>query len=311
MVLEAAEQLTSVTSYGTVLPGFDDVFEQFESPLRQIQVAQQVEAGPGSSTKSWNLHVRKEWTVDLRAARIFLSEHLAPVREGHFRFLELPPEIRTAIYEHVLQSPPVTLRTAWSGVMTVPEVDRLAERSLGDDWPPGRVPRSPNEALAVIFVNKQVYREALPVFHSILQLSCEDMGRLEGFVRSLQGSNPEQVPTRPPLCTVEPIRFHCLKTLHVDYRDSFPRHSDSDPSADFLGAKGLRHLTITVHKKYWNDTWFSDTTVEEPNGLPFMASLVRLLSRVASYELLGEGGKIRTYIEAELEKVEELVNDKE
>lgn len=298
----------------SVLAGFDSVFEQYESPLRQVQTAQQATADDGwnSDIVSRERQVREEWTVDLRAARIFLGDHLAPVRAGNLRFLEFPPEIRTAIYEHVLQTPPLKLSTAWGSKSC--EVDHPAEESFNDCRPLGCTPRSINETLAVVFTCRQVYREALPVFYGAIRLRCTDVEALAGLMRSLCANHPERVPDRHPLCTPEPIRLHCLKTLHIDYRGESSyrsRNSIADPFADLVFAKALRHLTITVHERYWRALWVFDfEPIEEPSDLPHMGSLVRLLSRVGSYELQGDNVKIRRYIEAELEKVKNAMNNK-
>lgn len=249
----------------------------------------------------------KHWTVDLRAARIFLEKHLSPVRKGHLRFLDFPPEIRTAIFEHALQDPPLQLLTdVGENCLTVYD----PAGAVSDHYHPAEwEPRNLDETLAVIYANKQIYREALPVFYGNLQLRCRDVKVLQAFVRSLCASHPERVPDRHPLCTLEPIRFHCLKKLHIDYCQTTVSGNTSDPFADLFDAKGLRHLTLTIHEPCWSDNWDCDD--EEPSELPHIASLVGLLVRVESYELQGKGGNIQRYIEAESRSPKKAVKSKE
>jgi len=81
--------------------GFQDVFQEYEMPLKPTSMAQ--------SYLYRITEVDKAWSIDYRAARIYLDKRLV-TRAGNFDFLALPSELRLLIYEYALSYP--TLRPA-------------------------------------------------------------------------------------------------------------------------------------------------------------------------------------------------------
>lgn len=90
--------------------------------------------------------------MSVRKLLIFLS------RYNGFRFLDLPPEIRNAIYSMLLVFPGATYPIAGKPVSVTSRFKYMGERERDNV----RIPRS---ALEILCVNRQIYDEAVGIFY--------------------------------------------------------------------------------------------------------------------------------------------------
>lgn len=177
-----------------------------------------------------------ELAVDARVARLFLSRHLAPRREGSFNFLALPAELRTTIYEFALSYPCLFLEDCPDSNSDLIQKELAPDVGIQDVTTPFRpTTQKMDELLAIVHVSKQLYREALPVVFSITTFRCPTRVRpVTSFaccaraIRSpsrqdlrsalasqtgssvLRGSSSRTTPTKAGCCSLRPARWEIL-----------------------------------------------------------------------------------------------------
>lgn len=202
--------------WDTVIPGFTSVFEQYEVPLSHDPQRQKLELIPALGRMAYVFKGTGTWTVDTLAARVFLGKHLGQERTGTFNFLALPAELREVVYKLVLSYGCLALGARTPGTrfsVRGQEKKPGADGCMALDHP--LTTRPLHDMLAVARVNKQLYREALPVFFSVNKLLCRGVDTLILFVDMISQSDPLR---RQPLCPSEPARMQCLTSLEVMYR---------------------------------------------------------------------------------------------
>jgi len=240
------------------------------------------------------------WTVDARTARIFLAKYLEPERQGIFRLLDLPPEIRNTIYSFALSYPLLEVQAENNDIFN--SRFHISENTLYSK--PGSMERgllnyvhtnSIDDLLAIVHVNRQIYREALPIFFSVNDFQMDGLGAHVQFARMLEISDSICNPARLPLCSPDVSRLECLKRLSFEYCDYPDRGDDGDivRALEILArASNLKHITVDARDGLW---WEHDP--DDASALPGMAQLLRLLNSTPSIKLNGHGGKVQTYIE--------------
>ncbi|KAI7154807.1 hypothetical protein KC349_g7415 [Hortaea werneckii] len=157
------------------------------------------------------------WSVTTQAARVYLRDRLKPEREGVFPFLDLPAEIRNNIYELLLTFPSSGVHVQESedddeegfDVFFLQRIDEPG--SCGRKWSDSLckgtqfvIKKSMDDILALLYVNKQVYEEAMPLFY-MLNMFHFDTDSLE--LRKLAWSMPNS-------------RFEYLRKLHLDLTET-------------------------------------------------------------------------------------------
>ncbi|KAI7534983.1 hypothetical protein KC331_g12270 [Hortaea werneckii] len=122
----------------------------------------------------------KFWSVTTQAARLYLRHWLEPEREGIFPFLELSPEIRNNIYELLFTFPSsgVHVQESKDGdkegfdVYFLQRIDEPgpSSRKWSDSLVKGSqfiIKKSMDDILVLLYVNRQVYEEAMPLFYML------------------------------------------------------------------------------------------------------------------------------------------------
>ncbi|KAH9826769.1 hypothetical protein Tdes44962_MAKER03312 [Teratosphaeria destructans] len=144
---------------------FTSVFDDYDLPLRNHS--------PGSQ---W-------FEVTTMAARTFLRERLEPPRPGHFRILDLPAELRLSIFELILKFPRSGINCLREppNASNQPHTTRIAVEVRVDEslrkpppkticawagWGHGVRVRSFARLFDLFLVNRQIYKEAMPIFYS-------------------------------------------------------------------------------------------------------------------------------------------------
>ncbi|KAI7221393.1 hypothetical protein KC340_g9236 [Hortaea werneckii] len=188
-------------SDGVVFEDIPKAFTEYELSIRESQVM--VEKRSAS-----------HWSVTTQAARVYLRRWLEPEREGIFPFLDVPPEIRNNIYELIFTFP--------SSGIHVQEADERKGfdvfflQRIDEPGPCGRkwsdslfqgnpfvIKKSMNDILAPLCVNRQVYKEAMPLFYL-----------LNTFHFDYYSFEVEKFPLAMPSS-----RFEHLRNLHLDLTD--------------------------------------------------------------------------------------------
>ena len=173
-----------------VVPDFENAITSWELP---IKFSTRPDEG------MWELNVDLEMTISLEAGRIFLHKWLAPATVGHFRFLDLPAELRNKIYELVFTLPDSGMfvhgvryarRYGLHVDVLEREVDNFAARGIQPHWPQSALTYRMKSStlrtlLALLSVNKQIYREAMPFFYQVNHFWFDRMETAITFARCI------------------------------------------------------------------------------------------------------------------------------
>lgn len=180
------------------LDGFETAFGCYQVPLR-----------PAHGKNDLLEVVVQNWAVDFPAARIFLGRHLAPL-EGPFRILALPAELRVVIYEYALSYPALSVDLCEStGCRFCP---------FDPERPDLQTHITP-DILSITRVNRQMYREALPVFYAVNHFDLRGPWKDHqlAFVRMLCKSDPLATPERKSLCVNTSSISQYITSIDIDY----------------------------------------------------------------------------------------------
>lgn len=159
--------------------GFSDVLWNAEIPLVCKRVFDEDENIPKGAN-------RVSWSTKPCQARMYLRRWLEPVREGGFRFLDLPAELRNRVYEELLVYPGPALDIDHKGWGC-----RVSNRVCDSEDHPAKFRRywysaePPAKTLQLLLASKQIYREAMPVYYGLNKFKisnqyklCEVLGAL-------------------------------------------------------------------------------------------------------------------------------------
>ncbi|KAF2769954.1 hypothetical protein EJ03DRAFT_335818 [Teratosphaeria nubilosa] len=147
------------------VPDFADLFDDYDLPLREY-----------SPASPW-------FEITTMAARTFLRERLEPPQPGHFRLLDLPAELRLAIFELILTFPRsgINCRREVPNARNKPHTTRISVEVRVDEslrkpasknpicswagWGYGVRLRSFTRLFDLFLVNRQICKEAMPIFY--------------------------------------------------------------------------------------------------------------------------------------------------
>ncbi|KAK5700598.1 hypothetical protein LTR97_005115 [Elasticomyces elasticus] len=175
------------------VPGIKAALESYDLPLRTTVLHEVDEFGL--------TYHRAGVQVLLSPARVFLRSVLEPTRQGTFRFLELPPELRNAVYENlfIFDKHGFTVRYA-SNIMYLEsrefeEYDAKISTDAGNAYTNIQRATAPPLAitLATLCTCKQVYDEAMPYFYRDNRIRFDDLGDFATWINRLAPSRLEQL----------------------------------------------------------------------------------------------------------------------
>lgn len=246
--------------------------------------------------------------------RIFLRRILEPKRDGEFRFLDLPAEIREAVYEYVFTFPrsglgfrPFSDRSHLSrydpkssgtyGRLLIQRAARGDEKNESTkQWSRasrlnerGLIVReenymrlSPmNSILALLSVNKQIHEEAMPFFYRNNHFYMPSLNALKGLLTGCGAWRRKYFTSIAFNYDIKSGNCCVLKDSAVAAVFDLPRE-----------VKNLRFLQIEARDK---KIWHSE------KGTPHsMESLKRV--KVEKLELIGECPKLEEYLKEEMTK---------
>lgn len=277
------------------LDGFETAFGCYQVPLR-----------PAHEKNDLLEVVVQNWAVDFPAARIFLGRHLAPP-EGPFRILALPAELRVVIYEYALSYPALSVDLCEStGCRFCP---------FDPERPDLQTHITP-DILSITRVNRQMYREALPVFYAVNHFDLRGPWKDHqlAFVRMLRESDPLATPERKSLCVNASSISQYITSIDIDYHWGVePYRAVTQQLIEYLlGVRRLKRLSVHLVDEQWHG-WFDPKsaavqslghTFSHPRELPAMGKLVRLVHRAEDCELRGdENGQVVQHIRSEVERL--------
>lgn len=304
-----------------VIPRLEEAIAEYGLPLIRLVIATEDDEARYRRRRSTIV-----WTLDPCAARIYLSRHLSSEPIGHFDFLALPPELRTTIYEHVMSYTKMTVQRRRGGFCFFAEkrasessdcaqYDPFHDRVLGLHLP------TVDQMLSLVRVNKQIYREAMPVFFSSNSFWCGSLAELAGFVGMLRKSDSLHAPNRSSICASEPSRIESLRDvgfrLDTNCRDGSNGMRMAGVVEELLRVRRLERLTVAVGDRDWYPLpdYYSPCpeTLDVQHMKPVTDKLIDVLLKAEQYRIEGDFGRMQQYLEemVKLDAVDECEDDAE
>ncbi|KAI6899350.1 hypothetical protein KC318_g9500 [Hortaea werneckii] len=284
-----------------VFENITEAFTEYEVPIRE-------------SRRVIKRRDTSFWSVTTQAARVYLRDWLEPERGGVFPFLNLPPEIRNNIYEHLLAFPSSGIHVQESEDDDKEGFDVFFLQRIDEPRPCGRkwsdslckgsqfiIKKSMDDILALSYVNRQVYEEAMPLFYMLNMFHFDPYSfELIRFVDSMPRS-----------------RFEHLRKLHLDLEEDVDEWLiESWPDiTEVLSAKavGFAELRISMTDDAWlGRGWKARqlkksghrtsrySCIEDIDGFTDLAVVV---ARATVVHWEGECPLIRMFIEKEIARI--------
>ena len=268
------------------------VFDLYDLPL----------AGPADHVGPAD-RFTNHYSVPASAGRIFLKHVLTPPRNGNFRFLELPAELRIRIYEMVFSFPDIAIGVDPNSDVEVDNYICLWKRE--HDAEPGKIEeqtplleaRPIDDILTLLSVKKQIYQESAPYFYRINHFQVNSMRNLAVWVEN-----------------IAPNRLEHVRHLSFEYRPT-PTKWLAKMKHTFK-ILALHKAVKTIEIETDDDEWFSRTvtvkskTAGVPNrtklrydgsgSLAHIRELAKLVGIVDKLSFRGECPRIEEYLRAQM-----------
>lgn len=213
-----------------IVEGFHDVFNDWRVPLQDNNVTDPVL--PVTCTVD---HYAEDVCVPSNAGRVFLRNVLEPKRKGAFPFLKLPAELRNTIYEMVFTFPKggFGVTSGYESKVNLwllgREFDHDAksvgwsgrEEDIADSDYHLRVRLAADGVFSLLFVNKQIYEEAMPYFYGSNHFHFETFTCFFAFVKGMMAPRADHLSsigielntTRGHTLDMFPTAMKCLSNI--------------------------------------------------------------------------------------------------
>lgn len=284
------------TAY-SIMEGFETAFRTYGLPLEKVE---------DSDIGRHNI-MQQLWTVNTAAAWQWLSDHLSPRVPDGFNFLGLPAELRLQVYEYVLTYSAFYMESstdrrglvplvAMSGAHEEDALPLLADPHEAYHTTCPHFHKLPliQDMLAILTVNKQVYREAVPIFYGVNHFYLRHPSGLNSLTRALA-----------------PSRLKHVARITFDYEHDTVKETKKFGRTllDLSRSEGLKHVVLRAS----DSAWFVDVKnlrsrvpkYQQPGQLPSIDQLCELLSTVSSLQIVGHCPRIEAYIRAKMSEIGE------
>lgn len=291
-----------------VVPGFDDAFGVYYLPFAAAD-------GQNAIVPFLTEDEPQKIRVRPRAARVFLRDLLEPERKGTLPFLELPAELRNAIYEMLFTFPAEGIAVAQRTCDALPGL--LVHRRREDEFVPHRVEyldfgSNQGELLIdqdtlwfeILRVNRQIREEALPLFYGLNHFCCIDPKATSAFLHKL---NPDK------LKFVRDIRLN----LSADCGDLDEIKEFRSIMRAFATVAHLRRLEIETDDHDWigmrkhiRQRLGREKPIKTFDQVPGFDALVELCSKAETLVFIGDRkAGIEKWIKAQVEGIKKQSKD--
>lgn len=278
----------------------DCVIPDLVSALQTVEVPLAIHDW-GNWDDTWTF----SYTIDPRAARIFLRDLLEPAPAGVFRFLDLPPELRNVIYAMTLRVPYSNLalehlsaRTKIVGYCFKETTDDSFESEIRQefvDWNEDRMVNLANaKFLALLQTCRQIKHEAGPIFYDINTF----------HIRSTDLVGLIDLDSRG----VRPFPFQLITRMCLDL-DGDMRYWEKIMSV-VAGHKPFENLVFhelqdwLAMPEYLHPSYFrTKTKLSKIEQVPGLDDLARAAAKAKNFVLLTECEAARDYFEAQIARI--------
>lgn len=264
--------------------GLSDSVVNLEVPMHRV-------------TKAIYSECSAAYTTSLASSRAFLRRILKPGPKRFTRFLDLPTEVRLAIYEDALYFPgaleyvdrrfnadsrPRTFDVLWSEERAAKGAAALEGRAhLFSPWVlehDHRVTAPSTTILALLLANKQIFTEAVPIFYGINTFACD----IYALPRMLRHCGERRRP--------------CFSRLQISISDDHGASKIFTKQAFAMLAEVKQLKDVEISTK---DTAFPvDVTSEKEHSLPHRMSWVNSLIGLNTRSLRFTGSpRIEAYVQ--------------
>ncbi|GIZ47318.1 hypothetical protein CKM354_001041300 [Cercospora kikuchii] len=260
--------------------------------------------------RTYNMHGEVDLKISVSAARAYLCQCLEPPREGTFKFMALPAELREKVYKMLLVYPEPGLSRAEEDYVFPWRLVHPSERLVleSTSWiEQGQYRESVlllppmHEALAVLRVSKQIHHEALPVFYGLNKFH---FGCLPTLYRGLQDRGED---------ALKQIRYlHMTMDLYAweQFWDkklpSLGRMLDSIVLRKLVFSLPQKKDFEALCQKVVSGTDTASTDLSKLDDVDGLGQFVALAQRAESVEWQGDG-IFKTWVVGKLEGVEEVI----
>ena len=226
----------------------------------------------------------------LAHSRRYLRRALGSELEWFPRFFELPAELRLMIYQHLFYMQHLLVFStalfcrAGPYTMSFELFDDRHEDMTGDISDETRVwklakhcayTRAPEKMLSLLLSNRQIFREAMPVFYNVNTFRVRDVEKLVQLLR-----------------WCGPFRRTQFTRIEVEQYDDASRAITKEVFDLLADIKQLQYLRITTE-----DGWFLKKSTTTPKNIHWVRLLCKV--KVDSLHVESVGGRIASYVREE------------
>lgn len=257
----------------------DDFFDGFRTYSSPIEVASRLDWWP------------EQVTVDPRACRTTLSDHLTRPMDGTFPFLRLAPELRNKIYELVMVFSESGVEYAEGRLYAVKDLKMGDPRWYDFDMTEQNPLSQSDTGLALQLTCKQIEQEVTPMFHGLNKFYFSSLKYFQGFMSK-----------RPAAASAHVTQI---------WLSAYPNEIWPKVTTALASHKAFKHLVIDISDKSFmgldagerQEIFLRKTKYTNISQIPGFADLAVAASKAEEFELVGECPQIQAFIDAEVQKI--------